>query len=82
MANSLWQTSMLSKKFKDELLLLDLTVAYNLGAPQGHTISSYAHMKQPLFALLIDAGFELLGQKNHCKKSYESAIERIKKYGP
>lgn len=67
---------------KEQLLLLDLTVAYNLGAPMGHTISSYAHKEQPVFALLIDTLFELGGDKHHCRRAYESALKRIEKHGP
>lgn len=48
----------------------------------GHTISSYAHKEQPVFALVIDTVFELLGDKDHCRKAYQSAVKRIEKYGP
>lgn len=70
-------------------MLLDMLVAYNLGAPMGHTLSSYAYalsQKGHPFGVLthtmIDSVVRPLGERHHCQKAHKSAMERIKKYGP
>lgn len=74
---------------KDSLVLLDLCVAYTLGAPMGHTLSSnawrIAQQGNPLGMLLvgvIDTGALAFGQKWHCHQAYCNAQQRIRKYGP
>lgn len=66
---------------EQHLVLLDMTVAYTLGAPQGHTLSSnawrLAKQGNPLAlasSLAIDL---LLLQPGHCREAYKNALKRI-----
>lgn len=70
---------------EQHLVLLDMTVAYTLGAPQGHTLSSnawrLAAKGSPMglaAVAIIDLPAALLGQKWHCFQAYQNAVERIR----
>lgn len=60
---------------KQNLIAVDQLVNAMLGGWADETLSSHAHRRHPLLALIIDTIFFF--DKNHCLKSFESERQRL-----